>query len=225
MSLTAFIPARGGSKGIPNKNIKIFDGKPLISWSIEAAKLSKGVDQIIVSTDCQKIADIALMEGAEVPGLRDKNLSTDDSSTVDVVLDFLHKNQKINDILILQPTSPLRTYVDIDNIIALRKKANLESAVSVTVSNKPPEWMYKLSDKDQLIPILDKSNDNNRQKIIPSYLLNGALYLVTKDFLLREKSFISKDTLGYKMSYEKSVDIDTNTDWDLALFYKKRIES
>ena len=88
MSLTAFIPARGGSKGIPNKNIKIFDGKPLILWSIESAKLSKGVDQIIVSTDCQNIADIALMEGAEVPGLRPKHLSTDDSSTLDVVLDF-----------------------------------------------------------------------------------------------------------------------------------------
>ena len=228
MSLTAFIPARGGSKGIPNKNIKIFDGKPLILWSIESAKLSKGVDQIIVSTDCQNIADIALMGGAEVPGLRPKHLSRDDSSTLDVVLDFLNKNQAIDDILILQPTSPLRTYVDIDNIIALRKKANLESAVSVTVSNKPPEWMYKLSNKDQLIPVFDNSNsssNNNRQKIIPSYLLNGALYLVSKDFLLREKSFISENTIGYKMSQEKSVDIDTNTDWDLALFYKKRIES
>ena len=226
MSLTAFIPARGGSKGIPNKNIKFFAGKPLINWSIEAAKLSQGVNRIIVSTDCQNIADIALMGGAEVPGLRPKHLSRDDSSTLDVVLDFLNKNQAIDDILILQPTSPLRTYVDIDNIIALRKKANLESAVSVTVSNKPPEWMYKLSDKDQLIPIFDKSNDNNnRQKIIPSYLLNGALYLVSKDFLLREKSFISEDTIAYKMSQEKSVDIDTSTDWDLALFYKKRIES
>ena len=84
--------------------------------------------------------------------------------------------------------------------------------------------MYKLSDKDQLIPIFDKSNDNNnRQKIIPSYLLNGALYLVSKDFLLREKSFISEDTIAYKMSQEKSVDIDTSTDWDLALFYKKEL--
>ena len=225
MSLTAFVPARGGSKGIPNKNIKIFDGKPLITWSIEAAKLSKGVDQIIVSTDCQNIADIAIMAGADVPGLRPKHLSRDASSTYDVVLDFLNKNQTIDDILILQPTSPLRTYFDIDNIIALREKANLESAVSITLSNKSPEWMYKLSDKEKLIPILKHNKNNNRQQIIPSYLVNGALYLASRNFLLREKSFISEETIGYKMPQEKSVDIDTMTDWDLALFYKNKILS
>ena len=98
MSLTAFIPARGGSKGIPDKNIKIFDGKPLISWSIGAAKISKRVDQVIVSTDSQEIADVALREGAEVPGLRPKHLSTDDASTINVVLDFLQKNLDIDDI-------------------------------------------------------------------------------------------------------------------------------
>ena len=222
MVLTAFIPARSGSKGIPNKNIKIFDGKPLISWSIEAAKLSKAVDQVIVSTDSRAIADIALKEGAEVPFLRPKHLSTDSSQTIDVVIDFLSKHSYINDILILQPTSPLRTYSDIDNIVELRNKANSESAVSINLSNKPPEWMYKLSKNNELISIISHFQNQPRQGLSPSYLLNGALYLATKEFLIREKSFISHQTIGYVMSSEKSIDIDTPLDWDLALFYKKK---
>ena len=92
----------------------------------------------------------------------------------------------------------------------------------MTASNKHPEWMYKLSNEDKLIPILKHNSNKNRQEIMPSYVVNGALYLATRDFILREKSFITKETIGYKMPYEKSVDIDTMTDWDLALFYKNK---
>ncbi len=222
MSLTALIPARSGSKGIKNKNIKIFDGKPLIVWAIEAAKYSKSVDRVIVSTDSQTISDLSLKAGAEVPSLRPPHLATDSAKTIDVVLDFLNKNQNINDILLLQPTSPLRKSEDIDNIFKLRKKANVESAVSIVASQKCPEWMFRLSD-DKLVPILKNFNDEPRQEIMSSYFLNGALYLASRNFITRNNSLISSETIGYIMPSQRSVDIDTQEDWDLALFYKKKI--
>ena len=136
MSIIALIPARGGSKGIPRKNIKLFCGKPLIYWSIKVALENKFIDRVIVSTEDIEIAQIATDFSAEVPFLRPKDLANDNSLTIDVVLDILDNLEDVNDILLLQPTSPLRRDEDLSSIFEFREKCCSDSAVSVCSSEK-----------------------------------------------------------------------------------------
>jgi N-acylneuraminate cytidylyltransferase len=222
MTLLALIPARGGSKGIPRKNIRDFCGKPLISWSIDAAKESNCVDQIVVSTDDHEIASIAEMSGAEVPFLRPSEISGDTTPGIATVLHAMEMLPKVSDVLLLQPTSPLRISSDIESIFKLRNRYQLESAVSITFSSKHPAWMYSLNQRDQLLPFLDRDKANCRQQLPPSYYLNGALYLASREFLLREKALISEDTVGYIMPPDRSVDIDTLLDWEWAEFLMRK---
>ncbi len=144
MTLIALIPARGGSKGIPRKNIKSFSGKPLLQWSVECALRADCFDQVVVSTDDLEIADVAKSCGADVPFLRPSELASDISPGVAPVLHALNCLPHVTDILLLQPTSPLRSTADIQNILAIRKQAGSDSAVSLTISNKHPDWMYTL---------------------------------------------------------------------------------
>lgn len=218
MKLLALIPARGGSKGIPHKNIRSFGGKPLLQWSIEAALAVSSIDQVVVSTDDPDIASIAASSGAEVPFLRPSELATDAASGIAPVLHALEELPDITDVLLLQPTSPLRTSADIERIIDVRKQHASESAVSLTPSGKHPAWMYTL-DQDSLISSfvhLDEALP--RQQLSTAYVLNGALYLASRAFLLKKKAFISTGTVGYVMPLERSVDIDTPLDWKWAEF-------
>lgn len=218
MILVALIPARGGSKGIPQKNIQPFCGKPLLQWSIDAALAAACVDQVVVSTDDPLIAEVAKAGGAEVPFLRPAELATDTAPGIAPVLHALEQLPHARDVLLLQPTSPLRTTHDIEAIVALRQQAERESAVSLTTSAKHPAWMYNLSPNQNLEPLLQLSGACCRQQLPPAYVLNGALYLASRDFLLREKAFIAADTVGYVMPAERSVDIDTPFDWQWAEF-------
>ena len=216
MTLLALIPARGGSKGIPRKNIRPFCGKPLLHWTIGAALTSASVDQVLVSTEDQEIADVAKAGGAEVPFLRPAELATDDAPGIAPVVHALEKLPHVSDVLLLQPTSPLRNSADIDSIVAMRKQLGAESAVSVTPCTKHPAWMYGLSDVQRLNPILPFDGGHCRQHLPTAYVLNGALYLASRNFLLREQAFISPETVGYVMPPERSVDIDTLLDWQWA---------
>ena len=218
MSLVALIPARGGSKGIPRKNIRLFCGKPLLQWSIDAALASACVDQVLVSTDDPEIAEVAMACGAEVPFLRPAGLASDTAPGIAPVLHALEQLPQVSDVLMLQPTSPLRTSVDIEAIVAMRKKASRESAVSLTLSAKHPAWMYSLSNNQLMEPLLHFDSASYRQQLPPAYVLNGALYLASRAFLLRERAFIAADTMGYLMPAERSVDIDTLLDWQWAEF-------
>ena len=218
MTLLALIPARGGSKGIPRKNIRLFCGKPLLQWSIDAALASACVDQVVVSTDDSEIADLAKAGGAEVPFLRPAELATDRASGIAPVLHALEHLPRVSDVLLLQPTSPLRTSADIEAIVALRQQAGCESAVSLMPSAKHPAWMYGLSQEQRLEPLLELDEIHCRQQLPPAYVLNGALYLASRVFLLRQHSFIREDTVGYVMPPERSVDIDTPFDWQWAEF-------
>ena len=182
MTLLALIPARGGSKGIPRKNIRLFCGKPLLQWSIDAALASACVDQVVVSTDDSEIADLAKAGGAEVPFLRPAELATDRASGIAPVLHALEHLPRVSDVLLLQPTSPLRTSADIEAIVALRQQAGCESAVSLTPSAKHPAWMYKLSQEQWLEPLLELDEIDCRQLLPPAYVLNGALYLASREF-------------------------------------------
>ena len=218
MTLLALIPARGGSKGIPRKNIRPFCGKPLLQWSIDSALKAACVDQVVVSTDHPEIAKVAKDGGAEVPFLRPAELATDTAPGIAAVLHALEQLPQVNDVLLLQPTSPLRTSADIEAIVALRQQAGRESAASITTSGKHPAWMYRLSQDQLLESLLQLDGAHCRQQLPPAYVLNGALYLASRAFLLREQAFIQEDTVGYVMPAERSVDIDTPLDWQWAEF-------
>jgi CMP-N,N'-diacetyllegionaminic acid synthase len=216
MTLLALIPARGGSKGVPRKNIRPFCGKPLLQWAIDSALVAASVDQVVVSTDDPEIAEVAKAGGAEVPFLRPAELASDTAPGIAPVLHALEQLPQVSDVLLLQPTSPLRTSADIEAIVALRQRSGRESAVSLTPSAKHPAWMYSLSQDDRLESLILFDEAPCRQLLPPAYLLNGALYLASRDFLLREQSFIGDDTVGYVMPAERSVDIDTPLDWKWA---------
>ncbi len=222
MSLLALIPARGGSKGILRKNIRMFCGKPLLQWSIDVALAAPSVDRVVVSTDDSEIADIARAGGAEVPFLRPPELASDTAPGIAPVLHVLQQLPGVSDLLLLQPTSPLRRVQDVDAIVALRRQAGNDSVVSVTPSSKHPAWMFSLTPDLVLQPLINRSDVACRQQLPPVYALNGALYLASRSFLEREKSFFGAQTLGYVMSPEHSVDIDTLLDWQWGEFLMQR---
>ena len=220
MTTIALIPARGGSKGIKRKNIKLFNSKPLIYWSIKAAFESKYIDEVIVSTEDNEIAEIAKSYDALVPFMRPKELSKDDSPGIDPVLNALEELPYVKDLILLQPTSPLRKSFHIDEIFEFRNKFKADSAVSLSKSKKP--FIYKLNEKNQMAPLSSSLKLLPRQKLTDLYSLNGAMYLSKRNFILKNKSLISKDTIGYIMPEKYSIDIDTDLDWELAEFLMKK---
>ena len=211
--LVALIPARSGSKGIRNKNIKLFCGKPLIQWSIEAALRSSFVDRVIVSTDSQEYADLALNLGAEVPFLRPAKYAQDDSPSIDMILHALDYIPEAKNILLLQPTSPLRDHKDIESMYNFWKSKPYLSIVSISKSKIHPSWMFELNNDLTINSFTKEIKAFRRQDLPDIYLINGSMYLASRDFLIKEKSFISPNTLGFIMPKEKSIDIDDEDDW------------
>jgi len=217
------ILARGGSKSIPGKNIKKLKGKPLIAYTIEAAKKSDYVDRIIVSTDDKKIADVAQEYGAEVPFLRPDELATDEVSSNEAIvhaLDFLKKEQGYTPdyIINLQPTSPLRNSLHIDKAFNkfLKNKNDYDSLVSVCEAFENPFWMQKI-ENDKLKPLMDDFSTYSRRQELPEvYQLNGAIYLSSYKSFIEYGSFYTDNILPFIMSKDKSIDIDNELDWNLA---------
>lgn len=218
MSLLALIPARGGSKGIPRKNVRSFCGKPLLQWTIDVALAAPSVDRTVVSTDDPEIAMLALAGGAEVPFLRPVELASDTASGMAPVLHALDQLPEVSDVLLLQPTSPLRRVEDVEAAVAMHQRASSVAVVSVTPSSKHPEWMFGLSTQQTLQPLSIRSDSSCRQQLPSAYVLNGAIYLASRSFLEREASFLTSETLGYVMAREHSVDIDTLLDWQWGEF-------
>lgn len=220
--ILGIIPARGGSKGIPGKNIKLLADKPLIAWTIEAALDSHGLDRIIVSTDDEMIAKLSLEWGAEVPFLRPASLAEDSSPTMDVVLHALdHMELKENFcpdyILLLQPTSPLRTSQDIDNALEKASRHNADAVVSICIANPHPYLAKRLSEGGTIADFISQEKIyTRRQELPPAYALNGAIYLNRRSSLLQEKTFLPEGTYGYVMPDERSIDIDNPWDFHLA---------
>ena len=222
MSLLALIPARGGSKGIPRKNIRELCGKPLIAWSIEAAQKASSVDQIVVSTDDEEIADIARSYGAEVPFLRPAELARDDTPGIATVHHALEQFPAVKQILLLQPTSPLRSAEDIDGIVNMFQKQQNPSEISICESQKHPNWMFSYGEDGTLSPFMDTPIATRRQDLPKVYVVNGALYLAKTEWLRQACSFLSPETIGYVMPQERSADIDTPSDWEWIEFLMKK---
>ena len=210
--ILGLIPARGGSKGIKNKNLYPFNKKPLIQWTIEAAKKSRLLDEIIVSTDDISIANFAKSMGVKVPYLRDKKLAQDNSLVIDTVLDLIDKFNIYDDVLLLQPTSPLRIDGDIQNIINIRNKYNAMSVVSVSEAKENPALFFNINDNYYLSKSFGNQEGSNRQNYKKYYILNGALFLSSVKHLKQFKSFISKSTRPYVMPQDRSIDIDSLID-------------
>jgi CMP-N,N'-diacetyllegionaminic acid synthase len=232
-SILAIIPARGGSKGIPRKNIKDMAGKPLIAWSIEAGRRSKYIDRIIVSTEDKEIRDIALKYGADVPFLRPYELAQDDTPGVAPILYTVKKlmtdeKNKYEYIILLQPTSPLRNEKHIDEAIETflhnNNQNKFNSLISVTELEHPIYWNRLVEDDNKLRDYLkyDKSKKFRRQDFDKVYRLNGAIYLIERDALLKHMSFETDNTMAYIMDKKSAIDIDCLDDFEYAEYYIKK---
>ena len=224
------IPARGGSKGLPRKNIRDLAGKPLIAWTIEAALESQCLSTVVVSTEDHEIATIAKSFGAVVPFMRPSELSQDESLRNDVINHALNQLPGYDYIVLLQPTSPLRIGEDIDAAFEFFLKSNEMSCVSVVSQHPTPEWMFKMDSSKKLIPLQPSTKITNRQSMPYYYSLNGAIYITNCEYFLCSKEsdpFIGKGAVGYVMSKWSSLDIDDEEDWGMAEFklaFKKNKE-
>lgn len=220
--ILALIPARGGSKGIKNKNIIDLCGKPLISYTIEAAKRSGYIDEIIVSTDNQEIAEVARSYDAEVPFIRPASLAEDTSKTIEVVMhaiNFLEQEDRLFDTLILlQPTEPLRTSDDIDGAIKKYFLCGERGLVSVSEVDDNPILIRSIDTNDLLIPLINTGSTRRRQDMPVYYRVNGCIY-INKVSEINESLSFNDNKLAYIMQREHSIDIDELKDLYLAKYY------
>ncbi len=226
-TILAIIPARSGSKRIPNKNIKKFLGKPLIAYTIKQALSSPLVDRVIVDTDSDEIGKIARHFGAEVPWLRPKKLASDKANVVDSILYTLKRlsaeeGYHPTHLMVLQTTSPLREQEDIEACWNLLKKT--KATTVLTVAPTHPKLYHLSKYQDTILVNGSEKHSNNTQTWEPAYILNGCtVYIVEVKALLREKRVITEKTKAVILPKWRSVDLDTPEEWVMAeLFYKNK---
>lgn len=218
----ALIPARGGSKGIKNKNIIDLNGLPLIAYSIRAAKESKYIDDVIVSTDSLEIQEISNQYGAETPFIRPQRLASDTAATLDTVLHALNEMKmlgRLYDIVILlQPTSPLRTGEDIDGAVELFERTGEEGVAAVSEVSDSPVLMRKVEEDGRLKKFLSQNSSIRRQDMEKTYRINGSIYINLVSKVDSNTSF-NDNPIGYIMEKSHSVDIDEWVDLEIAKYY------
>lgn len=220
MSSVAIIPARSGSKGLPDKNIKLLNGKPLMAYAIEAAKNSNIFDEIMVSTDSLEYAEIAENYGAAVPFMRSAESASDIASSWDVVEEALAEYEKkgkfFDDFCLLQPTSPLRTAEDIQNAYTIFNKKGAIAVVSVCECEHSPLWCNTLNDNMELEGFIDSQNYLQRQALRTFYRINGAIYIVNRKEFQKNQFIYRENSFAYIMSQDRSIDIDSLLDFKIA---------
>lgn len=218
----AIIPARSGSKGLKDKNIKMLNGKPLLAYTIEAAIKSALFQEIMVSTDSEGYADIARQWGARVPFLRSEELSSDDVSSWAVARDVLQKytqqGQNFNTFALLQPTSPLRTAEDIAKAYNTLYEKGANAIVGVTEAEHSPLWCGTLPEDQSLADFFKTADSYNqpRQILVPYFRINGAIYIVKTKYFYTANDIYENQCYAYIMSRGNSIDIDTEIDFKLA---------
>lgn len=225
--IIALIPARSGSKGIPGKNIKYLNEKPLIAYTIEAAKHSRLIDRIIVSTDDKTIAKVSMNYGAEAPFLRPKKMAEDSTPTLPVLrhaIKWLRINEKYvpEIVVLLQPTSPLRTSKMIDSAIRVFLKSGRCTTVSVNQVKENPYWM-KILQNGYLRSF--KKNDlriTRRQDLPDVYMINGAIYICRTELLFGRDPYEANNVRAFIMDRKSSIDIDAPEDFFLVEKLMKR---
>ena len=223
----AIIPARKGSKRLKNKNLRDFCGEPLILKTIKAAIESKYIDQVLVSTDSEKIRNLALQNNVEAPFLRPKYLANDTAKTIDVIfhaLDYYKSNKNNFDYcILLQPTSPLRTSLDIDNAVKNLTK-NVKAIVSVCKTSHSPIWSNTLPENLSMSNFIDGKFRNIRSQDLPVYYqINGSIYISEIEYLKSNNGFFGNQTKAFIMPKNRSVDIDDEGDFFYAEYeFKKK---
>ncbi len=218
--IIGIITARGGSKGLPGKNIRVLNGKPLIAWSILEGKKSRYIDKLIVSTDCEKIAQVAKNCRVEVPFMRPVELASDTASSINVLLhalDFLEKQGERYDYLVLlEPTSPLRTVDDIDEpLMKLIEHKSAKAIVSVSKLESAHPNFVVLVNKDELIrPFLGGKEviAKRRQDLSDAYFPDGTIYISDINYLKQRKTFYHELTLAYPIERYKHFEVDEEMD-------------
>lgn len=212
--ILAVIPARGGSKGIPRKNIKQLGGKPLIAWTIEEAQKSKYIDRLILSSEDEEIISVAKSYGCDVPFVRPIALAQDETPGIAPILHALQQTPGYDIVVVLQPTSPLRKVNDIDDSLAFLEQRQAAVCISISEVTKNPYWMFTLDGNLNLHKILETNNMIARRQDLPKiYAPNGALYISKIEYIKKYNSFYTKDTLGYIMPAERAHDIDIELDF------------
>ena len=235
MEILAIIPARGGSKGIPYKNIKLLNGIPLIEYTTTSAIKSRYINRIVVSTDNSQIANLSINLGVEVPFLRPSYLATDDTPSLPVFINTLQELEKLDGykpdiIIILQPTSPLRLTSHIDEALELYLTSNCDSLVSIcdVPHNMNPFSVMNIDSHSMLKNFMDYDEKNNLRQKKPNFVArNGAaIYICNYNCLMKKKSIYGDSMIGYKMDRISSIDIDDNIDWEIAsLFITKKMNN
>lgn len=222
-NMIAIIPARGGSKGLPGKNIKLLNGKPLIAYAIEAAKKAKNIEEVYVTTDSEEIARVARNYKAEVPFLRPAELSSDTSSAVDVYLhsaEYLNKYlyKEISKFMVLLPTAPFRHEGHIDEAICLFQERQAQTLISVSEAEIPISWYLQKNKEGYLL-----QNNQFQEKLMANrqinetyYIPNGAIYILDYDLLKEKRTYYGAKTIPYIMGRKESIDIDTIDDFEYA---------
>jgi N-acylneuraminate cytidylyltransferase len=224
MRILAVVPARGGSKRLPGKNLKLLNGKPLINWTIESTREISDICETMVSTDSIEIAEVARIAGGFVPWLRPTELASDEAKSVDVAIHALdwyeENNGMVDGILLLQPTSPFRTSNSIRRGIELFVSSNKQPVIAVTPSKQHPSWAFKLSEQHIEPLLVSNAFGIRKQDLVNSYHPNGSLYLVSTQTLRETKSFGESKAVPLIIESEtESLDIDSAWDFKVAEFF------
>jgi CMP-N-acetylneuraminic acid synthetase len=228
--ILAVITARGGSKGIPRKNIKELAGKPLIEYTVNVAKKSKVITDLILSTDDQEIADICKNLGVDVPFLRPSKLANDKATHLEVMrhaLQFMEEKYKVkfDYTIILQPTSPFRLVEDIDNTIKKMIDLGSDSAVSITEIEENHPIKIKKFENDRVSSFCFEEKEGTRRQDLPiAYKRSGAVYAMKRDLIINENKLYGDFVAGYVIPNERSIDIDNPRDWILAKYMLKELK-
>lgn len=229
LNILAIVPARGGSKGLPGKNIKMLNGKPMIHYTIEEAQKSKYINRLILSTDSKEIANVCRPTGIEIPFMRPPELATDTALAIDNYEYTLKKMKEefgftADVLVVLQPTSPLRTVEDIDNAIAMYIDRKADSVIGLCETPHPINWTRRVDSEGKISDYLkERISHANRQELEVLYIPNGVIFVLNVNLFLAHKIYYFNNTYAYIMPKERSVDIDDQLDFDLAeLILKKR---
>jgi CMP-N,N'-diacetyllegionaminic acid synthase len=224
-SVLGLVPARGGSKGAPGKNIRSIGGKPMIAWTIEAARASHHIDRLVLSSDDQAIIDIAVECGCEAPFVRPAELASDHADSMSVIRHAMEMlPQQFDYVVLLQPTSPLRRAEDIDGAIERCVDHGAPACVSVCEPDKSPYWMLRLDGKGAVHPLFPADQIPHRRQDSPSvFALNGAVYVARSEHLRLGGTFLVPGAVGYPMPKERSFDVDTELDIAIVSFLLDRL--
>lgn len=222
--ILAVITARGGSKGVKRKALREVGGLPLIARTIAAAKEAEFLDRIIVSTEDIEIAEVSRRFGAEIPFMRPVELASDSTPGIEPLIHAVETlTEKFDYVVLLQPTSPFRTGEDIDKAVRCCIDNNATTCATVNEADKSPYWMYNLTESQKLQPLFEKESQIARRQDLPkAYALNGAVFVAETAFLLDKRTLFDDNTVGCLMPSERSLDIDTELDLQIADFLAKK---